>query len=118
MTNTISSAVALGDVPTGRQLVDTFANILPATYAAGTVTLTPVHYEADVSPRPNGDHAVTIADWVRTGRYAVGLDPVTVVGGPTAGKLLASRTPAAKGLGPKDAKSWRVTKVFGRYPST
>ena len=42
VTNTISAIIAFADVPTGRQLVDPLANILPATYAAGTVTLTPV----------------------------------------------------------------------------
>jgi hypothetical protein len=76
VTNTVSTTVAFADVPTGRQLVDSFANILPATYTAGTVTLTPVDYEADVSPRPHGDHAVTIADWVQVGRFVAGLDVV------------------------------------------
>ena len=82
VTNTISAIIAFADVPTGRQLVDALANILPATYAAGTVTMTPVDippmdYEADVSPRPDGDHALTIADWVLVGRFVAGLDAVT-----------------------------------------
>lgn len=76
VTNTISATIAFADVPTGRQLVDAYANILPASYAAGTMTLTPVDYEADVSPRPNGDHQVTIADWVQVGRFVAGLDTV------------------------------------------
>jgi hypothetical protein len=31
VTNTIAASIAFADVPTGRQLADAFANILPAT---------------------------------------------------------------------------------------
>lgn len=31
-------------------------------------------FEADVTPRPNGDNKVSIADWVLVGRFATGLD--------------------------------------------
>lgn len=77
VTNTVSTTIAFTDVPTGRQLVDAVANILPASYVVGTATLTPVEYEADVSPRPDGDHALTIADWVQVGRFVAALDAVT-----------------------------------------
>src|SRR5262249_43154071 len=37
-------------------------------------------YEADVTPRPNGDNngTVTIADWVQIGRFAAGLDTAEI----------------------------------------
>lgn len=39
-------------------------------------TITQPSYEADVSPRPNGNNngAVTITDWVQIGRFVAGLD--------------------------------------------
>jgi hypothetical protein len=77
VTNTIPITIGFADVPTGRQLVDASVNILPASYTPGIVTLLPADYEADVFPRPNGDHAVTIADWVQVGRFVAGLDVVS-----------------------------------------
>lgn len=41
-----------------------------------TDTTVPTIYEADVSPRPKGNQAVTLSDWVQVGRFAVGLDPL------------------------------------------
>jgi hypothetical protein len=39
---------------------------------------------ADCAPRSTlGDGAITVIDWVQVGLYAAGLDPLTVVGGPT-----------------------------------
>src|SRR5204863_8069515 len=34
-------------------------------------------FEADVFPRPGGDHAVNISDWVLIGRYVARLDSPT-----------------------------------------
>ena len=52
---------------------------------------------ADCAPLANkGDGNLTVADWVQVGRFAVGLDPVTVVGGPTASKSLM--TPLVKNV--------------------
>jgi hypothetical protein len=40
---------------------------------------------ADCAPRAScGDGSISIADWVQTGRYAVGLDPLAAAAGPTA----------------------------------
>jgi hypothetical protein len=40
---------------------------------------------ADCAPRSTlGDADLTVIDWVQVGRYALGLDPLTVTGGPTA----------------------------------
>jgi hypothetical protein len=33
-----------------------------------------IAYEADVAPRPNGSGGVLVSDWVRIGRFSVGLD--------------------------------------------
>ncbi|MFN7930992.1 MAG: hypothetical protein U0Y68_24305 [Blastocatellia bacterium] len=43
--------------------------VLPGSVAA---------LEADVSPRPNGNGAVSIADWTQLGRFVAGLDTVSV----------------------------------------
>lgn len=46
---------------------------------------------ADCAPRSTlGDGIVSIADWVQTGRYAIGLDPLTAVGGPNELKAIAN----------------------------
>jgi uncharacterized protein (TIGR03437 family) len=40
---------------------------------------------ADTAPRSTlGNGAITISDWVQTGRYSAGLDPIAPAGGPTA----------------------------------
>ncbi|HNG34307.1 MAG TPA: putative Ig domain-containing protein, partial [Blastocatellia bacterium] len=70
-----TTAIGFGNQPIPREISDTEANILPANYTAGTLTIVP-GYEADVAPRPNGtgDGNVTTADWVLVGRFAAGLD--------------------------------------------
>ncbi|MFN7138672.1 MAG: LamG-like jellyroll fold domain-containing protein [Limisphaerales bacterium] len=68
------SAVSFGDLPIARQVSDTTANVLPATYVNGSVTLFPADLEGDVTPRPTGNRSVTITDWVQMGRFAAGLD--------------------------------------------
>ena len=63
------------DQPIAKEVVDTAAGNLAATFQGGTITIT-AGYEADVAPRPNGSNEgrVTIADWVQVGRFASGLD--------------------------------------------
>jgi hypothetical protein len=41
------------------------------------VTISGGGYEADVSPAPDGNGAITVTDWVKVGRYAAGLDSVS-----------------------------------------
>jgi len=41
------------------------------------VALAPAEYEADVYPRPTGDHQVGLSDWVEVGRMVAGLDTPT-----------------------------------------
>lgn len=67
-----------GDQPVQREVADVTANALTATYTGGAVTLTK-GYEADVSPRPDGDNngTVAITDWVQVGKFVAGLDTAT-----------------------------------------
>ncbi len=70
-----TTQVGFGDQPIAREVVASDASVLPAAYTPSTVRVTP-GYEADVSPRPNGNNngAVTIADWVQVGIFAAGID--------------------------------------------
>ncbi len=74
VTNATTTPITFGDQPIVRQVSDVAGQVLSATYTAGSVAIAAVQYEADVSPRPNGDKAVTVTDWVLIGRFAAGLD--------------------------------------------
>jgi hypothetical protein len=69
-----STTVSFGDIPIVRELSDAPGNVLAATYASGSVLIQAANFEGDLSPRPNGDKAVTVTDWVLAGRYAARLD--------------------------------------------
>ena len=78
-----TTPVGFGDQPISREVVGVSANPLATTWKPGIVTIS-TGYEADVSPRPNGnnDGTVTIADWVQCGRFVAMLDtPSTGAGG-------------------------------------
>src|SRR5437667_7047002 len=77
VTNATSTTVSFGDQPVVRQVSDAAGHILAAKYTSGTVSIAAVVLEADVSPRPNGDKAVTVTDWVLIGRFAARLDSPT-----------------------------------------
>ncbi len=77
VTNTAITALAWGDAPTTRQLVDANANSLPLLTQDGSVTLGPAEYEADVYPRFAGDHQLNLQDWLEIGRMVAGLDTPT-----------------------------------------
>ena len=121
--NQTSTTISFGDQPTLRQLSDAHAQNLPAAYSSGNVAVSDAQVEGDLSPRPAGNRAMTIvdwvqmgrfvalldaiggsnefqradcapratkgngiigaSDWVQVGRYAIGLDPLTIIGGPT-----------------------------------
>jgi len=57
--------------------------------------------------RESRQRNLTVTDWVQAGRYAVGLDPMTIVGGPTAGHLLTALGPL-----PAGGESLRVLRVL------
>lgn len=67
--------IGFGDQPVQREVADTTANPLTAVFTGGAVTITK-GFEADVTPRPDGDNngTVTITDWVQVGRFVAGLD--------------------------------------------
>src|SRR5205814_557713 len=69
VTNPTSASVSFADTPIARQLTDVNGYALPAGYAGATITIAPAEFEADVFPRPGGDHDVNISDWVLIGRY-------------------------------------------------
>jgi hypothetical protein len=69
-----STTVSFGDIPIVRELSDAPGNVLAATYASGLVSIQAANFEGDLAPRPNGDKAVTVTDWVLAGRYAARLD--------------------------------------------
>jgi hypothetical protein len=77
VTNNVPVNLTFRDNPIVRGVVDNKANSLPAIYQNGTLTLAPAEYEADVSPRPTGDHQVGPSDWVEEGRMVAGLDTPT-----------------------------------------
>jgi hypothetical protein len=68
-----ATRIEFADDPVVRGLADNNGNSLIGSYANGTVIVVP-GFEADVSPRPLGNNAVTIADWTQVGRFAAGLD--------------------------------------------
>ncbi len=67
------TAIGFGNQPIPREVSSSTALVLPANYIGGVVTVA-VGYEADVSPRPNGNNNVTVTDWVQIGRFVGGLD--------------------------------------------
>jgi hypothetical protein len=69
-----NTPITFGDVPTVRQVSDAHAHVLPAIFTAGSVSIADVDFEGDVTPRPGGNRALTITDWVQLGRFAAGLD--------------------------------------------
>jgi hypothetical protein len=72
--NPVTVPLNFGDLPTKRELSDINAKQLPVNFAGGQIQLSRSLFEADVSPRPDGDGSVTIVDWVQIGRYVAALD--------------------------------------------
>src|ERR1044071_4731443 len=72
--NATSTAIAFGDHPIVRQVSDAVGNDVVATYLDGNVSIAAQSFESDVSPRPNGDQAVTVRDLVLIGRFVAHLD--------------------------------------------
>jgi len=80
VTNTPTTPIRFGDVPTARQISDQFAHALAGIYTDGSVTVSTVDLEGDVASRPNGDRSLTIIDWVQLARFVAGLDTVSSPG--------------------------------------
>jgi hypothetical protein len=77
ITSSTTTPVTFGDIPIARQLTASSGNPLSATFSPGTITLPATALEGDVFPRPGGDEALTISDWVQVGRYVAALDTPT-----------------------------------------
>jgi hypothetical protein len=74
VTNLTYTTVSFGNQVTKSQVADTNANALPANFTSGSVRIAPTPFEGDVAPRPNGDEAITVIDWVQEARFVAGLD--------------------------------------------
>jgi hypothetical protein len=72
-----SVPLTFGDLPTKRELSDAKANPLAANFNGAQAVIGRSSFEADLSPLPNGDGAVTVVDWVQVGRYVAALDSPT-----------------------------------------
>ena len=70
--NTTQATVSFSDQPVPREIVSSNVDVLQATYSGGTVTTT-AGFEADLSPRPNGDQRLTAADSTLLARLVAGL---------------------------------------------
>jgi hypothetical protein len=77
LASSATTSITFGDSPTARQVSDQHAAGLAAVYVTGTVNISAVDYEGDVAPRPGGDRALTITDWVQSGRFVAALDTVS-----------------------------------------
>jgi hypothetical protein len=76
VTNATTTTLNFGNAPTGEQVSDSQANPLPAIYVPGVIAISATALEGDVAPRPNGDNALRINDWVQEGRFVAGLDTI------------------------------------------
>ncbi|MCX6923139.1 MAG: immunoglobulin domain-containing protein, partial [Verrucomicrobia bacterium] len=74
LTNDVLASLSFGDAPIVRVLSDAPGNPLAANYVGGVVSIQAADFEGDLAPRPNGDKAVLVTDWVLAGRYAARLD--------------------------------------------
>ena len=72
----VTTPIAVGDIPSARQVSDRQARIVPSVFNGGDVTVVSVDFEGDVASRPNGDKSLTIIDWVQMGRFVAALDAV------------------------------------------
>jgi hypothetical protein len=77
VTNSTTTAITFADQPVLRQASDAAGHVLPAMFVPANISIAAVQFEGDVSPRPNGNQAVTVTDWVLIGLYAAGLEQPT-----------------------------------------
>ncbi|HMZ20891.1 MAG TPA: CARDB domain-containing protein [Blastocatellia bacterium] len=74
----LTAQVTAAEIATASTAQVTVFNPPPCGGTSGGLVFTinprPPDYEADVSPRPNSDRSVTIADWVQVGRFVTGVE--------------------------------------------
>ena len=68
--------VELGNQPVALEVGSANADALPAQFVGGVVAVV-FGYEADVSPRLNGDGRLTGTDWTLVGRFVAGLSTIS-----------------------------------------
>lgn len=73
----VTASLNFVNQPTVKQVVDQGGNVISATFINGSVNIPFRGYEGDIAPQPDGDGAVTVADWVRVGRLVASLDITT-----------------------------------------
>jgi hypothetical protein len=77
VTNATTTALSFGNQPTEELVAGAQAQTLPSVFLPGIIAISRVPLEGDVSPRPNGDEVLNIADWVQEARFVAGLDTVS-----------------------------------------
>lgn len=130
------TTISFGDQPTTRQLWDAQRASLAAYYSNALVSIGVVTaFEGDAYPRPSGDKAVTLSDWLLIGRYVAGLDfptnaaefqrvdcaprmfagdgAISIADWVQAGRFAAGFDPLTAAGGPTSPNPW-----FGAGPST
>lgn len=71
----LSTQVSFSDQPILREVTDSNAEPVASVFVPGFISFNS-GFEADVSPRPNGNNngVITVGDWVQIGRFVAGLD--------------------------------------------
>jgi len=107
--NQTTTTINFSDQPTLRQLSDTRAQVLPATYSSASIVITDSQVEGDLAPRPDGNRSVAIVDWVQMGRFVALLD---TLGGSNEFQRADCAPRATRGNGVIGASDW---VQVGRY---
>jgi hypothetical protein len=107
--NQTTVPVSFGDLPTLRQLSDAQAQVLPAVFLEGMLSIADSQFEGDVAPRPDGDRSVATVDWVQMGRFVARLDTIS---GPDEFRRADCAPRTSKGNGKISASDWVQA---GRY---
>jgi hypothetical protein len=76
LTAVTNLAVGFGNQPVAQEVGSVNADVLPVQFVGGVVAVTP-SYEADVSPRFNGDGRLTGTDYTLIGRFVAGLSTIS-----------------------------------------
>ena len=74
VTNGIVTHINFGNDPTYREVSDVFVDTLWSFFTPGTISITAVDFEGDVSPRGGGNRILSATDWIQVGRFAAGLE--------------------------------------------
>lgn len=76
VTNAVT-VLSFANQPSACRVADVNARTIETVYIGGSYSISHIEVEGDVSPRPDGDLAVLVDDWVQVGRYVAGLDTIT-----------------------------------------